>query len=213
MANDAIDQRLSRVYGSGSREELAAIYRDWAETYEDDLTGAGYSHPVVCLPLITRYVASGDTPLLDAGCGTGMIGPWLRQLGYSHVEGLDASDDMLEVAGRKEAYAVLRKAFLGEDIPFADDGFGAAVCMGVFTRGHVGPEGLDDLVRVVRPNGVIVFTVNEAMFERDGFRDRIEKLVEAGTCTEIETVGPYVPTPGESAEDPTYCRAIVLRVH
>lgn len=213
MANSSIDHRLAKVYQSGSQDELDSIYRDWAETYEDDLIAAGYSHPLVCLPLITRYLPAGPDPLLDAGCGTGLLGPWLQQLGYSHVAGFDASEEMLAIAREKQVYASLSQAFLGPRLPFSQDQFAAAVCMGVFTCGHVGAHGLDDLLRVIEPDGVLIFTVNEAMFDDAGFRQRIERFVSAGQCTQIDHVGPYLPTPGESSDDPTYCRAIVLQAH
>ena len=50
--------------------------------------------------------------------------------------------------------------------------FAGIVSAGVFTTGHVGAEGLDDLVRICRPGGVIVLTVKTTLWE-DGFASHL----------------------------------------
>ena len=48
--------------------------------------------------------------------------------------------------------------------------------MGVFTHGHVGSDRLDELVRIVKPRGIICFTVNEGVYDSYGFDSRIKNL-------------------------------------
>ena len=43
--------------------------------------------------------------------------------------------------------------------------FAGIVSAGVFTSGHVGVEGLDELVRICRPGGVIVLTVKNTLWD------------------------------------------------
>jgi hypothetical protein len=49
---------------------------------------------------------------------------------------------MLDIAARKQVYTRLHQAALGAPLAFADRHFAAIVSAGVFTTGHVGPEGL-----------------------------------------------------------------------
>ena len=56
--------------------------------------------------------------LLDAGCGTGLSGPFLKALGYDDIEGLDMSPEMLAIARRRNVYRGLRQAELGKTGPW-----------------------------------------------------------------------------------------------
>jgi predicted TPR repeat methyltransferase len=69
------------------------------------MAGVGYRHPTICLALLARHLPAGAGPVLDAGAGTGIIGEWLKILGYGPVEGVDLSPGMLEVAARVDDLA------------------------------------------------------------------------------------------------------------
>ena len=47
------------------------------------------------------------------GCGTGLVGQYLKERGFLHVVGVDASPGMLEKAKEKDAYEALQELFLG----------------------------------------------------------------------------------------------------
>jgi predicted TPR repeat methyltransferase len=53
-----------------------------------------------------------STPILDAGCGTGLAGDCLRVLGYGELVGIDLSEPMLAHAARLGIYAALRPMIL-----------------------------------------------------------------------------------------------------
>src|SRR5207244_354759 len=79
--------------------------------------------------------------------------------GYPQVEALDISQGMLDKAAAKGVYTALHRLALGGPLPFADGAYAGIVSAGVFTSGHVGVEGLDELIRICRPGGIIVLTV------------------------------------------------------
>jgi predicted TPR repeat methyltransferase len=198
MAQMQHDGHLGAVYAAGSAEEIARGYDDWAETYETDMAKAGYRHPAVCLALLSRHLPRGAAPVLDAGCGTGLLGDWLGLVGYPEVDGLDLSDGMLAVAGRKRCYRTLHKLALGSVLPFAEGAYAGIVSAGVFTTGHVGAEALDELARVCRAGGVLVVTVKLPIWE-DGFTDH---AAGHGFVRE-EASAPYVSMPGEEGTIPS----------
>ena len=209
-ANVKHGSHLDAVYGATTPDEIVSQYDRWAQSYDADMAAVGYRHPAICLALAARHLPRGASPLLDAGAGTGLIGEWLKLLGYPIIEGLDISEGMLAVAARKGIYAKLHKLALGAPLPFANGSFAGIVSVGVFTSGHVGVEGLDELIRICRPGGAIVMTVKTTLFVAS-FETRLRELEIAGRVTRLETTEPYVSMPGETGTVPS-C-ALVMRVN
>lgn len=196
--------RLGAVYQAKSSDDVANVYDSWAEKYDQDMSLAGYRHPAISLAILARHVPKGAGPLLDAGAGTGLIGEWLAITGFDNVEALDISAGMLAVAERKAVYTGLHQAALGSTLPFSDDQFAAIISAGVFTSGHVGVEGLDDLLRICAPGGMIVLTVKDVLWQ-SGFSGRIAELEADGRLTLVDDTGPYVSMPGEEGTTPSRC--------
>lgn len=209
MAQQGHEGALGAVYEASSTDEIARLYDGWANTYDAEMAKAGYRHPSICLALFARHVPAGSAPVLDAGAGTGLAGEWLGIIGYPHVEGLDISKGMLAVAERKGVYSALHEAALGQTLPFEDHSFAAIISAGVFTTGHVGPEGLDELIRITRRGGFIVLTVKTTVWD-GGFAARVIDLAHAGQIRLVEQTKPYVSMPGEAATVPSV--AVVLQV-
>jgi ubiquinone/menaquinone biosynthesis C-methylase UbiE len=109
--------------------------------------------------MVARHVAPTQEQVLDAGAGTGVLGEILTALGYPNIVGLDASEGMLKIADLKNNYRELTHQFLGQALTFDDDAFALVVSSGVFTQGHAPLEGLDELVRVTRCGGHLVFSI------------------------------------------------------
>lgn len=97
--------------------------------------------------------ANKNIKILDAGAGTGLIGEMLAKQGYTNVDGLDISQEMLKVAAKKNVYKRLICAPLTEanieDIQTAE--YDVVVCAGTIVYGQVKASALDECVRHVRP--------------------------------------------------------------
>jgi ubiquinone/menaquinone biosynthesis C-methylase UbiE len=201
---------LGDVYAAKDTDAVARLYDAWSESYDAEMAKFGYRHPSICLALLSRHLPKGAAPLLDAGAGTGLIGEWLSIMGYDTVEALDVSPGMLAVAQKKGCYKALHHLALGRDLPFADGAYAGIVAAGVFTTGHVGPEGLDELVRICRKGGVIVLTVKGTLWDNH-FRSYTDELVLAKRVSVVEITVPYVSMPWEAATTPSL--GLVLRVN
>jgi SAM-dependent methyltransferase len=193
---------LGAVYDAKGADDVAALYDKWAATYDAEMTEIGYRHPATCVALFARHVRPNATPVLDAGAGTGLIGQWLQELGFSHVEALDISEGMLAIARQKNFYRAYHQLALGGPLPFETGHFAGVISSGVFTSGHVGVEGLDELVRICRPGGSVVLTVKGALWE-NGFAARVDSMAKQGTLAIAELTDPYVSMPGEAATTPS----------
>ena len=197
MTNSNSDEKtrqLHKVYASDSPEQSTAIYDRWAEEYEEHMKGVGYSHPAIVAAMLTRHQPPGGDPVLDAGSGTGIMGEILTALGYSDIAGFDASEGMLARATAKNVYRDLRHGLLGQALGYDDDSFAATVASGVFTQGHAPLDGLDELVRVTRPGGHIVFSISRT-YLGDVFEAKAQALEGAAKWRLVDTSKRYDSAP------------------
>jgi predicted TPR repeat methyltransferase len=206
------ERRLAQVYGARGRQELEALYDAWAEDYDQDLRDFGYTYPALVAGLVARHVRDLTVPVLDAGVGTGIIGEMLYALGYEQLVGIDLSDGMLAVAQSKGVYAELSNQTLGEPLAFADGRFGAVVSAGVLTVGHAPPDSLDELVRLTRPGGLVVFTLTTPVYEEGGFKEKLAALVAAGRWRQRDLTRQWLALPKAPAEYAHTSRGYVYEV-
>jgi predicted TPR repeat methyltransferase len=191
---DEKTRQLHRIYASESAEETAAIYDGWAGDYEAHMAGAGYAHPAMVAAMLARHQPPGDAPLLDAGAGTGIMGELLAALGYAPIDGFDASTGMLARASERNIYRELRPGLLGAPLDYEDDTFAAAVASVVFTQGHAPLDGLDELVRAIRPGGHIVFSIARS-YLGETFAAKARALEAAGKWRPVDASERYDSTP------------------
>ncbi len=200
MSGDDKEAKLREVYAAANGAELASIYDDWASDYDSDLTAFGYRNPAVAAGLIGRYVDPAGGAVLDAGCGTGLLGEILSYMGYDDLYGIDLSHGMLAQAAAKAVYADLQLMALGGELAFADDKFAAVVSFGVLTAGHAPPESLDEMIRITKPGGHLIFSLSNLVYEPLGFKARLAGLEAAGRWREIERTSFFPVMPGSVSE-------------
>ena len=187
--------RVQWVYSSRNNQELAQCYDEWAKDYDADLDkDFGYRGPQRTADFFTRYVPKGAR-MLDAGAGTGLMGELLTKLGYTDMTAMDMSQGMLDEAGRKNVYQELRQMVMGEPLDFATDYFDAVVSVGVLTLGHAPASSLDELVRVTRPGGYIVYTLRPDVYEKHGFKEKQKSLEAAGKWKLVEVSNEFQTLP------------------
>ena len=168
------------VYASKNEQELKERYDKWAATYEEELDrDFGWYGPIRAVESAVKYVAQ-DARILDAGAGTGLVGELLAERGYTDIVAIDLSPGMLAEARKKNVYSELHQMTMGETLDFPTDAFDATISVGVLTVGHAPPHSLDELVRVTRPGGRIIYTLRPDLYEEGGFKEKHAELQSAG---------------------------------
>ena len=84
------------------------------------------------------------------------------------------------------SYRHLMAGDLTGSIDLGTDSYSGLVSSGVFTHGHLGPDALAELLRVVRPGSVGVIGVNASLFESNGFKDRFERYASDGVIDDLD---------------------------
>ena len=197
-----------RVLNASNKEELKAAYSDWAEQYDSDLINEmGYVAPKIASDLLVKYLDGANAHILDAGCGTGLVGSIMYKCGYTNIEGIDYSPEMLAKAAEKGIYRSLIEGDLMNALNIVDHKYDAVISVGTFTCGHVGPQALDELVRITRTGGYICFTVREQAWDEDQYISKINEITDAGAweIKEMRTVD-YIQQEGSN------CKACLYRI-
>ncbi len=184
-------QDLQSVYNAKDSQEAATLYDNWAEDYEQSILSWGYSTPAVTAWFFGRYVRPKDGAVLDAGAGTGIMGQVLAPHGYHGLVGIDISDRMLELAREKGVYRELRQMELGGRLDLPSDAFAAVVSTGAFAAGHAPPESFEELIRVTKPGGYLIFSVRTDVYVDGGFKDKQEALEREEKWQLVETSEPF----------------------
>jgi predicted TPR repeat methyltransferase len=143
---------------------LQAVFNGYAERFEAHLIGLGYRIPGLMRSALIAHLpraGSGDPigPLLDLGCGTGLVAVAISDLPVSPLVGVDVSGVMLKYARSKNLYSDLREIDL--EVALADPSQDWAVITaadvfcyfgdldGVFAAAHLR----------LRPGGLFIFSV------------------------------------------------------
>ena len=93
-----VDDKLD-IYKITTSKELLKYYQDWTKKnkYNQDMVDLNYVAPKETVLILKKYVLDNNCKILDAGCGTGLVGIELKKCGYSNIEGVDFSQSMLDL--------------------------------------------------------------------------------------------------------------------
>jgi SAM-dependent methyltransferase len=189
------ENRVRWVYASSNNQELQERYDEWAEAYDQDLEDDfAWNAPQTAARVFAALVPK-DAPVLDAGAGTGLVGQALAEMGFTSMVAMDLSEGMLEQARQKGVYRECRRMVLGDPLDFDSGQFEGIISVGVFTLGHAPASAFDELIRVTRPGGFIVFSLRTDVYLEGGFKEKLDALASEGRWTLAEATEPFQPLP------------------
>ena len=171
-----VDDKLD-IYKLTTSEEILKYYQSWTKKnkYNQDMVDLNYVAPKETVLVLKKYALDSNCKILDAGCGTGLVGIELKKSGYLNIEGVDFSQNMLDLIP-KNIYKKVEKVDLNKPLKFKTNMYDAVICVGTFTYGHVKSQALDELIRIIKNKGLICFTINEGIYEKYGFNNKIKEL-------------------------------------
>jgi predicted TPR repeat methyltransferase len=115
------------------------------------------------------------------GCGTGLVGQYLKERGFVNVVGVDASKRMLEKASTKNSYSELKELFLGvpETFPVElHNRFDAITASGILAEGHLDNKVFDEMLLSLKTGGYAIFATRTMYLTQYSYGDRIRELTE-----------------------------------
>ena len=167
------------IYKLKTTDEVMKYYDEWGikNKYDQDMVDWNYTGPKETVATFIKYAKDKNIKILDAGCGTGLVGIELKKHNYLNIDGMDLSKKLLDLVPQGY-YQNLNQVDLNKKIQSEDNSYDAVMCVGTFTFGHVKPNALEEFIRITKNNGLICFTINEGIYEEYGFDKKINELNE-----------------------------------
>lgn len=171
-------------------ESIKAYYAAWAESYDQDLEGY-YTAPRMMVGLLREYLETrppelpaerGDLLIMDAGCGTGLVGELLYKSGFRQIDGTDISSEMVDKARELGVYRELH-GDIDINEPSRPEWIGAyhaVLCCGVFTLGHVPPTALHRLLEMAGAGGIVITSTRTAYYDSTDYQRVSDDLLSSG---------------------------------
>lgn len=180
------NQLVTEAYNIEDEASMVAFYRKWAADYDrvmlDEL---GYESPLRIARQLREVLPDPESAIFDVGCGTGLTCVFLAESGYSNLDGIDISPDMVRVAGERGIYRELLVGDVNLSLERDDASYDGVISSGTFTHGHVGPEPMDEIFRILKPGGILACTVHQDLWETMDFDRKLASLVEAGVAQQL----------------------------
>lgn len=168
---------LNDAYSVKTPEDNIKLYKVWASSYDDDFAKKNdYRSPVLISNYYDKYSNKNDVPVLDVGAGTGLIAEVMNKKNTIDIDAIDISPEMLESAKSKNCYNKLIEADLTKNLDIDNNYYGAIVSAGTFTHGHIGPNALDELLRVTKPSGLFVITIHSKVYVNQNFEQKFQNI-------------------------------------
>lgn len=172
----------------------------WWDEYRSHYEGRTWRDSSGILADVVAHAAGG--PLLDVGCGFGLLVECARQWGIQSI-GLEASEKALAESRERHPRADVRQWRAGERLPIDDGSIGVALANEFID--HISPEQnrllFRDLNRVLRPDGVLIVRSPSRFNRFDNDKGHITFFSPSEFRTFVETFGfevveqPYSPQP------------------
>jgi len=81
--NPQLEKIVNTLVGATDPEQVKGLYKQWADTYDEDLDSYGYVAPKLGVAMLSDLLTNKDALIHDAGCGTGQVGALLSELGFT----------------------------------------------------------------------------------------------------------------------------------
>ena len=174
---------LGDAYNLGKPANHIKYYDEMAHSYDDEfVVEHKYIYPKIVGQHFLNLSIKNDQPIADLGCGTGLVAEPFAGKNMT-IDGFDISPEMIGKAKEKNIYRHLQITDLTKPITNSLGKYGGLVSCGTFTLGHLGPQALDNCLRLAKPRAFCVIGINSLHFQNAGFEDFFKDNFREGKIT------------------------------
>ena len=187
---------LDKAYEGGTGDSRA-LYAEWSATYDKEVSDNGYATPRRTATTLVEFVEDLSQPVLDYGCGTGLSGMALKLAGFEHVDGLDVSPEMIEIAREKNIYNTLSVFDPTQTPPVQQGQYQIITAIGVIGVGAAPLPVFDSLMELLDQGGLFAFSFNDHALADPDFPAKVDHYTATGLARLLEcNYGDHLPKVG-----------------
>lgn len=184
---------LNDVYDGGSNDSRE-LYASWASTYDNEVQKNGYVTPERVAKALKDSVTNQSEVILDYGCGTGLSGFALQAVGFTNIDGLDVSQEMITLAEKKSIYKKLTVFDPSTKIPVHADQYKIITAIGVIGTGAAPLEVFDNLFSLLPPSGLFAFSFNDHTLSDPNYEEKVNQCLSSGQAIILhKSYGNHLP--------------------
>ena len=184
---------LNDVYDGGTNDSRE-LYASWASTYDNEVQKNGYVTPERVAKALKDIVTSQSEVILDYGCGTGLSGSALQAVGFTNIDGLDVSQEMVTLAEKKSIYKKLTVFDPSTKIPVHADQYKIITAIGVIGAGAAPLEVFDNLFSLLPPSGLFAFSFNDHTLSDPNYEEKVNQCLSSGQAIILhKSYGNHLP--------------------
>ena len=188
MCSDILDKVYKDEY-----KNPKDLYREWADTYDNELAQNEYITPIRTAKALATFASEKSTPILDFGCGTGLSAEALISCGFSSIDGIDISSEMIEIARGKSIYRKLECFNPDKGIPVKQNEYSIITAIGVISVGAAPITIFDQVFDLLPQNGLFAFSCNEHSLMNPEYSLKVEQTVEEKKAEQLFCeLGPHI---------------------
>jgi len=146
---------------SARNEYAAELFDDYADNFDEHLTSKlCYRTPELLSGILFDLLGNDGSPgdVLDAGCGTGLMGMLLKDRAKS-LTGVDVSEKMLEKARERNVYTKIYARDLNAHLQSNPENYDLIVAADVFVYIGCLEKVFENTFAALRSNGLFAFSV------------------------------------------------------
>ena len=184
---------LNDVYDGGTNDSRE-LYASWASTYDNEVQKNGYVTPERVAKALKDIVTNQSEVILDYGCGTGLSGFALQAVGFTNIDGLDVSQEMVSLAEKKSIYKKLTVFDPSAKIPVHADQYKIITAIGVIGAGAAPLEVFDNLFSLLPPSGLFAFSFNDHTLSDPNYEEKVNQCLSSGQAIILhKSYGNHLP--------------------
>lgn len=157
-------------YNKFEKSKLEKHWDEVAVNYESIYLRVGYPDPKKCQEMVSKIMSKdsdepkNNTKIIDFACGSGLVGQYLNEDGFTEITGVDVSQEMLDIAITKGAYKSLEKLELCQNDHIGTmpthlrNKFDFLTASGFINNNYLNEKIFDQMLVCLKNYGFIIFT-------------------------------------------------------
>ncbi|XP_072018207.1 uncharacterized protein [Amphiura filiformis] len=140
--------------------------------------------------IISTFVVDKKCRILDIAAGSGFLGIQMKKVGFENIDGLEPVEDMIKNQP-EGVYGKIYRELISKESPTSipTGSYDCVVIGGSVNSCNIQADALPEIIRVVKPGGVITFNIGDFWYRFKQFGHALEtKLQQCLETGVLETV-------------------------